>query len=129
MWSVQLTGDRYDLAAIARSFSGSDINITHDGQEYLLTSKRFASLQEAGEVRRDAEEIVRILNGASRIALDVTESIRVGAVYRSKEDGKRATFVFAEPAVIRFRVIAPTVTLTRADGTVEEFQPADPVRK
>jgi hypothetical protein len=49
-------------------------------------------------------------------------------VHRRREDGKRDTYVFPEPAVIRFRTISPTVKVTHTDGTVEEFCPADPVR-
>jgi hypothetical protein len=128
MWVVQLAGDTCDLAALAQSLTGSDINISHDGQDYVLMSDQFADSDEAGMVRQKAEGLVAVLNGASRLALDAVQSIRVGAVYRRREDGRRDIFMFAEPAVIRFRASAPTVRLTHADGTVEEFHPADPVR-
>lgn len=129
MWMVQLAGDTSDLASLAQSLTGSDVNVSHDGQDYVLTSDRFASSDEAAAVRQKAEDMIAVLNGASRLALDATQAIRVGAVYRRREDGKRELFFFLEPAVIRFRVIAPTVKVTRADGTVEEFHPADPVKQ
>src|SRR5712692_5549120 len=128
-WMVQLAGDASDLAALAQSLTGSDINVSHDGQEYVLTLERFAQTHDEAVVRQEAEDIVAMLNGASRLALDTTQSIRVGAVYRRREDGKRDIFVFPEPAVIRFRAISPTVKVTHLDGTVEEFHPADPVKQ
>jgi hypothetical protein len=129
MWVVQLAGDATDLAALAQSLTGKDINISHDGQDYVLVSDQFGEKDDAGAVRQKAEELVAVLNGASRLALDSIQSIRVGAVYRRREDGKRDIFVFPEPAVIRFRAFAPTVKLTHADGSVEEFHPADPVKQ
>jgi hypothetical protein len=128
MWAVQLAGDATDLAALAQSLTGSDINVTHDGQDYVLISDQFAENDEAAAVRQKAEGLVAILSGACRLALDAIHSIRVGAVYRRPVDGKRELFVFPEPAVIRFRAFA-TVTLTHADGTSEEFHPADPVKQ
>lgn len=129
MWVVQLAGDASDLAALAQSLTGNDINISHDGQDYVLMSDQFTAGDDVSAVRQKAEGLVAVLNGASRLALDAINSIRVGAVYRRREDGKRDIFVFPEPAVIRFRAFAPTVKLTHADGTVEEFHPADPVKQ
>jgi hypothetical protein len=128
-WVVQLAGDASDLSALAQSLTGADINVSHDGQDYVLTSDRFEPDDDAATVRQKAEDIVAFLNGGCRLALDATQSIRVGAVHRRRDDGTRDIFVFPEPAVIRFRVIAPTVKVTHADGTVEESHPADPVKQ
>lgn len=128
-WMVQLAGDTSDFSALAQSLTETDTNVSYDGQDYILTSDRFASADDAAAVRQKAEDMVALLNGGSRLALDATQSIRVGAVYRRRDDGRRDIFVFAEPAVIRFRAISPTVKVTHADGTVEEFHPADPVKQ
>lgn len=128
MWVVQLVGEESDLAALAQSFTGPDITISRDGQNYALVSEQFDENADARAVREQAEAFVAVLNGASRLALEAIESIRVGTVYRRREDGLRDAFVFAEPAVIRFRGFTPTVTLTHVDGSVEKFRPADPVK-
>lgn len=73
-WMVQLTGDTSDLSALAQSLMGTDINISLDGQDYILTSDRFAPADDAAVVRQKAEEMVTLLNGGSRLALDTTES-------------------------------------------------------
>jgi hypothetical protein len=128
-WIVQLAGDTSDLSALAQSLTGTDINVSHDGQDYVLTSDRFAPADDVAAVRQKAEDMVALLSGGSRLALDASQSIRVGAVYRRRNDGTRDIFVFPEPAVIRFRAISPTVKVTHADGTVEEFHPADPLKQ
>ena len=127
-WMVYLAGDTSGLSALAQSLTGTDINVSHDGQDYILTSDRFTPADDAAVVRQKAEDMVALLNGGSRLALDATQSIRVGAVYRRRDDGLRDIFVFPEPLVIQFRVISPTVKVTHTDGTVEEFHPADPVK-
>ena len=129
MWIVQVAGDPSDLSTLGQSLTGNDLNISHDGQGYVLKSDQFADDDDAATVREKAEELVAVLNGASRLALDSINPIGVGAVYRQREGGKRDIFVFPEPGVIRLRGFAPTIKLTHTDGTVEEFHPADPVKQ
>jgi len=126
-WMVQLAGDTADLSALAQSLTCADVNVSHDGQNYVLTSDRFHPSDDARTVRKDAEQMVELINGASRLALDATQSICVGAAYRFRDDGTRDIFAFPEPGVIRFRAISPTFKVTRVGGTVQEFRPADPV--
>lgn len=128
-WMVQLDGDTSDLVSLAQALTGTNINVSHDGQDYVLTSDRFAQTHDAAVIRQEAEDVVAMLNGASRLALGTTQSIRVGAVYWRREDGKRDIFVFPEPAAIRLRAFSPTVKVAHPDGTVEAFHPADPVKQ
>jgi hypothetical protein len=129
MWAVQVTGDAADLAMLARSLTGAGIKVFLDGQEYLLTSDRFAEGDEAKVVRQKADDMLSLLDGASRLGLNSIQSIRAGGVYRLGENGRRDAFVFLEAAVLHCRALAPTVKLTHTDGTVEEFHPADPVKE
>ncbi len=126
-WMIELTGDTVDLAALAQSLTGTDVNVSHNGQEYVLTSNRFQPSDDAQTIHENAKEVVELLNGASRLALDATHPIRVGSVYRYRDDGKRDFFVFPEPLAVQVRVLSPTVKMTHADGTVREFHPADPI--
>ena len=128
-WTVQLAGNASDLSMLAQSLTGSNINVSHDGQEYVLMSDRFDPSDDAAAIRQKAEDLVTLLNGASRLALDATQSIKVGAVYRHGEDGRCEIFVTPEPDRMRFRDGLSTVKSTHADGTIEEFHPADPVRQ
>ncbi len=127
-WMVQLAGDTSDLSTLAQSFTGTDVNLLHDGQNYVLTSDTFQDVDDANTIRAKAENIVELLNGATRLALDAGQAIRIGAVYRDRLDGTREICAFFEPLVIHCRAIAPTVKGTHADGTVKEFHRADLVR-
>jgi hypothetical protein len=129
MWLIQLAGDTTDLAALAQSLTGNGTNISQEAEGYVLRSDQFASSDDAGAVRQKAQELVAILNGACRLALDSVKPITVTGVYRQDEDGKRGIFVVLEPLVAHARVLPPMLTLTRADGTVEEFHPAGPVKQ
>ena len=127
-WAIQLLGDTSDLSALAKTLIGSDVNVTHDGKDYLMTSDRFDGPEDAAAIHASAKEIVAVLSGACRLALDATQPLKVGAVHRCHPDGRRDVIVFPEPAAIRCRLISPTVKLTHNDGSVEEFNPADPVK-
>jgi hypothetical protein len=127
-WIVQLIGDASDLAALAHSLTGSDIKVSRDDQNYVLSSDRFAPTDDPAAVRKKAEDIVTILSGASRLALDATQSLRVANLYRVREDGSRELFFFPAPVVFRIRMGLITTRITHPDGTVEERHPADPVK-
>ena len=127
-WYVQLVGDTSDLAALAQSLVGADVNISYDGKNYVLTSNLFVE-EEVKAIKKKADDMVASLNGGIRIALGATKTISIGSVYRQHDDGRRDTTVFPDPIVIKARVSAPTICLTHVDGTVEKFHPADPVEK
>ena len=128
-WMVQLIGDSSDLSALAESLNAADVNISHDGQSYIMMSAAFSSDLSADGVRKKAQDIVDVLNGAIRLVLDSTEAIRLGAVYRIRDDGSREISVFPEPNVIHLRAVAGTVQITHVDGTVQVFHPAAPVKE
>lgn len=127
-WMVQLAGDTSDLSTLAQSLTGTDVNVSRDGQNYVLASDTFQDADDANNIRDKAGNIVDLLNGATRLALGAGHSIRVGAAYRYRQDGTRDIFGFVKPAVLHYRAITPTVMVTHADGTIEELHPADPVR-
>ena len=128
-WLVQLSGDTSDLASLAQSFTGSDIRITHDDQDYILTSDSFACCVDAADVHREAERIIDALNGAACISPGTMQPIRVGAVLGSRADGKHDIFCFMEPVRLRHRVLPVSVKVTHPDGTVKESHPADHLKQ
>lgn len=127
-WAVCLSGDSSDLGMLAESFKGPEFAITKEEDEFLLTSQEFESLNDAGSIHQHALKFVGILNGAIRLALDSRKAVTVSAVYNHHRDGRRDVYIFPEPIVAKCRMLAPTVTVTRLDGTVETYHPADPVQ-
>lgn len=126
-WFIQLSGDKADLSAIAQSLTGPELSVERDGDQYFLVLSGASVHDEATTVLDRAKRLVEVLNGAARLALDAREPIRVGSVYRRNPDGRREFYLFAEPGVFRVRGFAPTIAVTRADGTVEVSYPADPI--
>lgn len=129
MWGVQLTGDTSVLAALTQSLTNGEVRVSHNGQEYVLTSNQFVSLEDPHEVRQKARDIVTRLDGATRLLLDTSQSIQVGNVYRRREDGKSEIIWFGETVNVRVGMSMPTVKLTYPDGMVKEIHATDPVKQ
>jgi hypothetical protein len=128
-WKVEIVGDEADLSALAQTLTGVDVNISHDGQSYVLMSSAFNPSLSAEAVREKGRNIADHLAGAARLALTATSPIQVGSVYRVRDNGTRDIYVFPEPIAVQVRVFAPSIVVTHADGTVKESHPADPVRQ
>jgi hypothetical protein len=128
MWKVQLVGDKSDFEALAQVLKGSDVNISYDGRDWVLTSDRFLPDDTPRAVLDKGNEIVTTISGASRLALNSTEPIKAGGVLWYRADGKRDAFIFPEPGVIRLRSMVSSVQIVSSDGTAETFYAADPVK-
>lgn len=127
-WEAQLLGDPTDLRILSESFVGPDLTVAKSGDEYVLRAKAFESMESAGCVRCDAQELVTSLSGASRLQFGATNPISVGAVYLVHDDGTRDTTVFPGPVVVQIRALPVTVVTTGAGGVSDAHRPADQVR-
>lgn len=130
MWKVQLDGNSGDLKNLVESFTGPDITVIHEGDGFLLWSAAFSDDDDANAIKEKANAIIARLNGACLLGLSSLQQIQLGPAYEYGDDGKRKTIVaFMEPARLGFRVLQPTVRITRQDGTVEVSHPADGVQR
>lgn len=128
-WEVRLSGNPADLRMLANSFTGPDLIITNRGEEFLLTGPEFEGLNESGKIRERAIEILEFVNGGARLALESREPISIGGLYYRHADGRRDAYVFAESVVIHFQALAPSITVSRLDGSTQVYHPADPVQE
>jgi hypothetical protein len=128
IWLVSLRGDRSDLEALTKSLNDPQITIIQEGEEFFLTSALLDAQSNAEAVRKEAQNLILVLNGATHLELHSRQLITLGTLHRSRADGRCDTYILAEPATVACRIIAPTIQLTYPDGTVEEFHLADPVR-
>jgi hypothetical protein len=72
-WSVELSGDRSDLARLAKSAAvHADFGwtITTNGDAYCVTSPEFDALNDDALIRSRASEILALWNGAARLEYD-----------------------------------------------------------
>ncbi len=126
-WTVQLIGDPLDLAALAQSLTTSETKVFREGQNHVLASDAFAHAADAAAVRRTADEILALINGAARLALGALRPIQIGAIYRKRSGAPPEIHVMAEPVIVHLRSSA-SVWVVDAGGTIQESHPADPVR-
>jgi len=124
---VEISGDAADLSDLAQSVTGPGVSIIRQGEKYVLTSPDFDAGLSAEAVREKAKDIARRLTGAARVEFRATTPIQVGSVYRVRHGDTRDIYFFPETGALHFRGFAPTLVITRADGTVEESRPANPV--
>ncbi|MCX5902768.1 MAG: hypothetical protein NTV89_04690 [Proteobacteria bacterium] len=128
VWMVGLKGDRSDLEALAKSLNDPQITVIQEGDEFFLSSAALERQSSAEAVHEEAKKLTPLLNGATRLVLNSRERVTLGAISKSRANGKHDTIIFPEPLTIAVHMIAPTIRLTHIDGTVEEYHPADPIR-
>ncbi|MFH1893525.1 MAG: hypothetical protein ABIK83_12695 [Candidatus Zixiibacteriota bacterium] len=128
-WEVDVLGDQTDLRLLQKAFSSDEFYLSEENGKFVLWSRAFEDLNDADAVRTRAAELVASLSGASRALLGAQQSLTVGGVTLVREDGTKNYFLVVEPATMRIRGMPVTLRVTRADGTVEEQHPADPVRE
>lgn len=90
-----------------------------------MKSTDFNQLNNADEVRSKAEEILSLVNGASRLILETRRPLTPGVVLKVNDDGSRAGFVSIFDSAIGREAVS--VTKIFADGTVQEVHQADPI--
>jgi hypothetical protein len=127
-WEVDIIGDPADLRMLSEAMRGGDTSICEREGAFVLRSTQFDSFQDANDVRAHTQEIVTFLSGYSRLVLGAHKPIKMGSVVMVRDDGTKNVFVQLEPLTIRARVSLASVSVTRADGTVEHYGPADSVK-
>lgn len=101
-WKVRLEGDERGLEDLADSFD-DDPEIFEDEGNYFVWSSRFEDLDDAGEVREVAQELVQyIRNFGERDSLWV-EELEISHVHEILDDGSEHTYVRAEAATVQVK--------------------------
>jgi len=124
-WKVFLPGDEFDLLELSKSLCSPDLAVTRDEDDFVLRSSRLSDLHDADALRREAENIVMLLDGAARVVLHTRVPIAVGSIVLIRDDGSKGYF---ENLGVTLHVrTGASVVLKRADGSEEQFNQADPV--
>jgi hypothetical protein len=126
-WVVELGGDASDLSALAKSLTDGDVVVSYDGNKYSLTSGLLETIDDAKAVHEKAKDIVSMLNGACRLAMDAADTISVDGLRRHGDNGSVEVYAFTSDTLILGGSFSGTVT--HPDGTREDFHPADPVKQ
>lgn len=122
-WSIHITGDEFDLAELAQSFTSQELLIIKEENAYLLQSMELDSIEYADEALERAKEIISLVSGAARLTIHAQRPLSVGNVARRIENGiEKISVILRDEVMVRDSI---TVTMTSTDGTVETYRSSD----
>jgi hypothetical protein len=125
-WSVRLSSTPEVLEELSQSVNLSNVRIVKTDKGYSLESDRFVG--PAAQVRSDAEELVGLIIGATRLAMGVESDISIKAVVKLNADGSRDEFLeMADHAMLHDSLTITTVS--QLDGSVRVICRTDPIPK
>jgi hypothetical protein len=121
MWQIDLEGEAVDISELQKlaPHCGCSIHEGPDGRP-CLSGTLFANLSSPQEVKTEADKILALLNGLSRMKYSNHRPVQSGsAVSFMKPEGGRSIALLVPTAYIRMRMGEPAMTVIRADGTIE----------
>ena len=124
-WMVCIKGDDFDLQELSKSLTSPELCLISEDNEYYLKSTNFNQLKSTDEVRHKAEEILSLINGASKLVLGTRKPLTMGVALKIKDDGGREGFVFVSET-LTLRETFGVVKILQ-DGTIQEVHQADPI--
>jgi hypothetical protein len=119
-WIVCIKGDEFDLQELSKSLTSPELCLIKEENEYYLKSTSFNQLNNAGEVKSKAEEILSLINGASKLALGTRKPLIIDSVIKITDDDKRQRNFFESVEVTEQSMFTATV-----DGA--EVHQAEPI--
>jgi hypothetical protein len=125
-WMVELSGDPSDLDELSKVFTSPELCIQKDGENFLLKSDDFRSCVSSDDVKKIASEILNNITAGIKLSLDARKKIDIAGIIQIRDDGGRICSIEVSSEVIIGPVLT-TIGVIHADGTREEFNPADPI--
>jgi len=125
VWEGQVQGRASDLEHLVRNFTAPPLLFVRDERDGCrLRSDSFAACTTPHDVLEDAEQVLSILSGVLRLTRDSHEGLRVGAVFRRRDDESRDVVLHVQDTLkVRAELGEPTVTITDSDGIVRVAAP------
>jgi hypothetical protein len=127
MWQVDLVGEQTDIGELRElaPLCGCTIDIGTDGRQ-CLSGEKFDVLSEPEEMRVGAAKTLILLNGLARLKYDNHRPVQLGtAVSRVGAGGRRDVSVALQGVELRLRCNPVSMTITRADGSIEMMVSGD----
>jgi hypothetical protein len=98
-WSIQLSGDKFDLEDFPKWFPTPDLQVVERPDGYYLKSELFEAIEDADQVRASAQELLERLVGAAKVYSPSLGPVGLSAVVRQEEDGRRHAYVYLSGAI------------------------------
>lgn len=97
-WEVQVVGSEYDLKELIKVFASEEFRFFEKEGEYFFESTMLGMLTTADEVGLFASEILKVLSGATRLALQGRTQLRIVNIALIRDDGSRMVYVAVSEA-------------------------------
>lgn len=123
-WKVQLEGKEVGLEQLSESFDESP-RIFEDDGEYYIWSAQFEQLDESGEVKRVAENIITTVRHLAEIDSLPIKELAVSCVVEIQEDGSERRIQHVSATMTATSVVSARVSVNgeelppRAESTYE----------
>jgi len=126
-WEVRINGDESQLRMLAEAFVGREWTVTRRGSEFFLAGVALDGLADARAVRAKASARIASISGASMLYMGSSKRLGLDHVVKLDDGGRRDLTIFPDPVVAHVSVPPISLSVTRADGSVEVCPPAGPV--
>lgn len=125
VWKVQLSGPQYELDELLHSFGDGDFSLSRgEHGEYYLYSSQFDGCNSANDVREVSTAILKVLNGATKLALGGNLGLTVSCVVEQRPDGIECSHMcIVDTVLIKDSFV---IRIFDSKGNfVNEYSPAD----
>ena len=121
-WKIELEGDKIDLDYAYNYLTSEDVFVTKNENKYFLESKLFNGIEDAKEVKRIADNILKIFNGALWLYNNSSQQIKILAVVSIDESGKEHNYLFPSKLVakVRFSGSLKLIKVDKHRNVIEE---------
>lgn len=103
-WLVQLSGEKFDLEELPKRFTSEKYRVIEEDGKYYIKSSEFNSFTNDSEVRKKAEELLELINGAVKIKMPNFKPVSLDAVIEIDKDGQQHRHISLRPEPNRIRV-------------------------
>ncbi|MEK5260935.1 hypothetical protein MKY75_17175 [Paenibacillus sp. FSL L8-0663] len=118
-WIISLAGDEKELYELSKSLNTEKLTIFKEEGEYRLKSSDIFSTDDFKNVSEKVENLVKLIDGATKLVLGTHKRITVSDIYLLNEYGGRTFFMSAELSGSASMKAIPQII--KADGTIEIF--------
>lgn len=126
-WQVQITGHPYDLEDVYENQNSASWSVVKDDDQFFFESVLFNDLEEAGEVRDTAAQIIALINGSAKLRISGFRPIEIGSVSYFDDEGNRRNFVLLQGSISARSRHKATAVVIKPDGSEvkEEIEQPD----
>lgn len=127
-WKACIGGDESFLTDLSRVLTGPDYIVRKGTDGFVVEGTMFARCKSEDDCRSLMSPWIESLNGAATLVGGCSRPVELSYVFFVAPDGTRRVFVLMQET-IGVATDSVRVTVTKADGTIEEHFPAQEVPK